>query len=209
MKCHAKVNILVEPLCLKCGSPTPKTVQGCPQCEKHGYAFTSLRSWAAFDEPLRSALHRLKYKRDSSLGDAFAPHLSGFVRQLNWPIDMVVPIPLGKKRRQERGYNQVEALAAPLAQRLEAPHIPAALERTKETRSQVGLSAAERRENMQAAFRANPSLVTGRRVLLMDDVATTGSTLSSAAEALMSAGAFQIYALTVARALPRHGLTHA
>lgn len=207
--CQAKVNLLVEPLCLKCGSPAEKTVQGCRQCENDRYSFVSLRSWAAFDEPLRSALHRLKYKRDVSLGGVFAPHLSGFARQLNWQVDMIVPIPLGKKRKRERGYNQVEALAKPLAIRLEALYVPQALERAKETRTQVGLSAAERRENMQAAFRADPSLVKGRSVLLMDDVATTGSTLSSAADALLSAGAFQIYALTVARALPRHGLTRA
>jgi len=207
--CHAKVNFLIEPLCLKCGLPSAKPSQQCSQCVKDSYSFSALRSWASFDEPLRSALHRLKYKRDRSLGGAFALPLSDFVRALNWEVDMIVPVPLGKGRKKERGYNQVEEIASPLAERLGLQHAPRALTRAKETRTQVGLSALERIENVKGAFQAEPALVKGRAVLLMDDVATTGSTLSAGADALLSAGASQIYALTVARALPHHGLRHA
>jgi predicted amidophosphoribosyltransferase len=85
-------------------------------------------------------------------------------------------------------------------------YAPDALTRTQETRSQVGLSRSQRRENVRDAFRARQDRVHGRTVLLMDDVATTGSTLSSCAKALFDAGARDVLALAVSRALPRHGL---
>jgi predicted amidophosphoribosyltransferase len=85
---------------------------------------------------------------------------------------------------------------------------PRALVRTRETRSQVGLSIAERRENVSGAFLGNPALILRSNVLLLDDVATTGATLSSCSAALMDAGANSVYALTIARALPHHGLNN-
>jgi ComF family protein len=120
-------------------------------------------------------------------------------------VDVVVPIPLGKKRKKERGYNQVAMIAIPLAEKLAIPYLSKALVRARETRSQVGLSAEERVKNVDRAFQARPT-VGGKAVLLIDDVATTGATLSSGAEALYSAGAAEVLAFTVARALPRHGM---
>jgi ComF family protein len=140
------------------------------------------------------------------LGEALSVPLSGFVASLHWPLDVLAPIPLGRKRLQERGYNQVDLIARPLSLALGLEYRPRALKRKRETVSQVGLSAAERRENMQDAFLADPRFVRGKVVLVVDDVATTGSTLSSCAEALHQSGAADVYALTVARALPHHGL---
>jgi ComF family protein len=151
-------------------------------------------------------LHKLKYRRDIGLGDALASQMAGFVQKLEWPIDMIVPVPLGRKRMRERGYNQVGLIARPLALALGLAFVPNALVRRRETQSQVGLSRSERSKNVLGAFRANRELVSLKNILLMDDVATTGSTLSSGAEALLSSGARDVFALTVARALPRHGL---
>jgi len=128
------------------------------------------------------------------------------VRKLNWPIDIVVPIPLSDKRRKERGYNQVALVAMPLADSLKWLYKPQALKRVRETRSQVGLSLEERRVNVTNAYQADAGLVRDKSVLLMDDVATTGATLSAAASALSVAGAKKVYALTLARALPHHSL---
>jgi predicted amidophosphoribosyltransferase len=97
-------------------------------------------------------------------------------------------------------------VAMPLSNRLGLEYRPKALARARETRSQVGLSAAERQENMRSAFLADGQKVTGKIVLLIDDVSTTGATLSSAAEALYASGAQDVYAFTIARALPHHGL---
>jgi len=155
---------------------------------------------------VQGAIHRLKYRRDIGLGEALSNQMSEFVKQLNWPADTLVPIPLGKKRLKERGYNQVASIALPLSLQLGLNYFPNALIRSRETRSQVGLSATERQENVRDAFQADAQKMNGRIVLLMDDVSTTGATISSAAEALYKSGTRDVYAITVARALPHHSL---
>ncbi|MBV6395492.1 MAG: hypothetical protein HFACDABA_01068 [Anaerolineales bacterium] len=141
-----------------------------------------------------------------ALGDALAVHIKRFVDSLGWEFEAIVPVPLGEKRMRERGYNQVALIAKPVSLALDSMYRPAALKRQRDTRSQVGLSAGERRDNVRNAFLADPNFVRGKSVLVMDDVATTGATLTSSAEALLHAGASQVYAITVARALPHHGL---
>lgn len=194
-----------EPVCQTCGLPLKKPGI-CPACEQNPPPYMALRSWVAFEEPIRSALHRLKYRRNIALGDALSHSMSAFVASLGWPVDTVVAVPLGRKRMQERGYNQVALVARPLAALSGWDYRPGALFRARETRSQVGLSAVERQENMRDAFRSDPRFVRGRTVLLMDDVATTGATLTACSRALLAAGAKSVYALTIARALPHHGL---
>ncbi|MFH1523550.1 MAG: ComF family protein [Chloroflexota bacterium] len=159
-----------------------------------------------FEGPVRRALHTLKYRRNVALGDALASHLVEYVRELEWPVDLVVPVPLGRQRMTERGYNQMGLVARPLAAFQGWRYSPQTLTRVRETRSQVGLSAAERKENVADAFYANAVQVSGKNILVMDDVATTGATLASCADALMKSGARTVYALTLARALPHHGL---
>jgi len=150
----------------------------------------------------------MKYRRSvTGLGDVLATQLVEYVRSLSWVLDMVIPVPLGRRRLQERGYNQVGLVARPLAYELELAYAPQALWKARETRSQVGLTISQRRENVSKAYQANPSVVQRKSILLMDDVATTGSTISACTEALLSAGATEVYALTIARALSHHDLT--
>jgi len=155
---------------------------------------------------LRNILRRLKYRRDLSLGDALAAPSSSFVAGLNWKPDPVILIPLSRKRLAERGYNQVGVVARPLSMATGLPCAPRAIVRERETRTRVGLTAAERKDNVRGVFRARGSTTAGRTVQLLDDVATTGATLSSAAEALPQGGASRVVAVTLARALLRHGL---
>jgi ComF family protein len=119
---------------------------------------------------------------------------------------MVTPIPLSSQRYNERGYNQIAIVAFPLSMQLGLAYSSKALIRTKHTRSQVGLSALERKVNVEDAFLSDGKLVSGKSILLMDDVSTTGATISSASVALKKAGASKVFALTLARALPHHGL---
>lgn len=202
--CQQAVHPPQMPLCDVCGLPL-RSPGKCPECMSFPPPFTALRSWLVFEDPIRHALHRLKYRRDLGLGDALAVPMTDYVSSLNWQIDLILPVPLGEKRRRERGYNQVALVAWPLAMRLGWRYMPHALQRKRETVSQVGLSIQERRKNVQNAFVADSRLVTGRCVVVMDDVATTGATLAACAQALRDAGARQVYALTIARALPRHG----
>ena len=148
----------------------------------------------------------MKYRRNLALGEALASQMSEFVRSLQWDTDMLVPIPLGRNRLKERGYNQVALVAEPLAYLVDLKYVPQALRKSRETRSQVGLNVSQRRDNVTNAYQADAVLVIGKSVLLMDDVATTGSTILSSTEALLTAGARDVYAVTIARALPHHSL---
>lgn len=140
------------------------------------------------------------------LGESIAMQMLDFVRALAWPVEILVPVPLGKERLKERGYNQVGLVARPLAYQMAWKYAPHALWKTRETRSQVGLNVSQRRENVQRAYQAEPKTVNERSILLIDDVATTGSTIAACTSALLAARAREVYVLTIARALPHHGL---
>lgn len=203
--CQKKAQVIAGPVCDACGLPRA-SFGLCSRCLQKRPPFKMLRSWVAFEDPVQKALHRLKYRRDIGLGEMLSGQMYEFVKQLGWPIDILIPVPLGKKRQKERGYNQVAMVAMPLSAQMGLNYSPSALSRARETRSQVGLSAGERQENVKDAFWADAKKVSGHTVLLMDDVSTTGATLSSAAEALRSSGAREVYAVTIARALPHHSL---
>jgi len=205
LDCQNKVQVIGGIVCDSCGLPQDEAGL-CARCNEDRPAYKLHRSWAVFEHPVQGALHRLKYRRDIGLGEALSNQITNFVIELNWPVDVLIPIPLGKQRLKERGYNQVAMIAMPLSVQLGLKYLPNALRRARETRSQVGLSAVERQENMRSAFRAVDTKILGRTVLLIDDVSTTGATLSSAAEALYVAGAMEVYAITIARALPHHSL---
>lgn len=205
-QCAAAVRHPTEPLCQYCGVSLEGRELVCADCKQTKPLYHALRSWSIYEGPIRAALHKLKYRRDLGLGEALVPQLAEFLAQMDWPVEMIVPVPLGKKRLAERGYNQVSLIARPLSAVLRIPYAAEALRRAQETRSQVGLSRRERQENVRNAFHAEERRVHGCSVLLMDDIATTGSTLSSCAEALYGAGARDVFAYTVSRAMPRHGL---
>ncbi len=198
-----------DPVCILCGVPLDGEAEMCRDCRMERPRYRVLRSWSVFEGPVRNALHRLKYRRDVALGEALTPQLSKYLADLTWPVNLVVPVPLSRKRLAERGYNQVSLIARPLAMAMRIAYAPDALVRSHETRSQVGLTRVQRQENVRNAFQARENRVNGRSILLMDDVATTGSTLSSCAEALYEAGARDVFAFTVSRAVPRHGLQSA
>lgn len=169
-------------------------------------AYRVMRSWAVFDSPIQNGLHTMKYRRNIGLGEALAAQMADFLRSLQWDLDMIIPVPLGQKRLKERGYNQVALVAQPLAYYVGLAYAPQALWKSRDTRSQVGLNVSQRRENVNNAYQADAEIVKRKSILLMDDVATTGSTISSCTEALISAGARDVYAITIARALAHHSL---
>jgi ComF family protein len=199
-ECLEKIIRIDSQVCPRCGTPR-YGAHLCPICAGRPPAYTALRSWAAYAGSVGEAIRRLKYRRDLALADTLAAQMAPAAGRTGWSTDMVVAIPLGRARQRERGYNQAGLIARPLAQALRLPFAPKALARWCETRSQVGLTQEQRHQNVSGVFRAQGERVRGRSILLIDDVATTGSTLSSAAEALLAAGAAQVYAFTVARAI--------
>lgn len=164
-----------------------------------------MRSWSVYGGSIRSALLSLKYQNNLGLGEALASRLAPFVTAQEWPIELVVPVPLGKKRMDERGYNQVGLVAMPLASLNHWMYKPNAISRIRDSRSQVGLTPIERQENVANAFQGDPRIIDGKIVLLVDDIATTGATVRSCASALLNAGASEVYVLTLARAGYQHG----
>lgn len=198
--CQDRARLIKPPLCPCCGQQQARP-SICPRCQASPPRYKAARAWAVFDGPVRGALHRLKYKGDLALGDTLAcPLIAGFP-ELGWQVDLVVPVSLGVARLAERGYNQAALIAYPFALGLNLPYSSRALAKIRETRSQVDLNVAQRKENVAGAFQAHTGLVKNRTVLVIDDVATSGATLDACAAALLEAGAGQVYGLTFARAV--------
>ncbi len=197
--CIQQVHRMETSICQVCGE-TLQATGICKDCLTTIPAFAQVRSWGYFEGPLREALHRLKYGRDPAMGEALAVHLIQRLEELAWPVNVVIPVPLSKVRLADRGYNQAALLARPLALAGQFAFRPDALIRVKDTRSQVGLTVHERKENVAGAFQADRKVVHGQTVLVVDDVATTAATINACAQALRLGGAARVYGLTLARA---------
>jgi ComF family protein len=152
-------------------------------------------AFAAHDGAVRSALVALKYDHVLGVADPLTAQLAP---RIQWTFDAIIPVPLHFQRLKERGYNQANILAQALSKRTMHPVIDDTLIRSRATQSQVELSASERRTNVVGAFEVVGKVVP--RVLLIDDVCTTGSTLSAASLALKAAGVQTVYAATVSLA---------
>lgn len=168
------------------------------------FAFEQARSFAAHEGTLRALVQRFKYDGFRPLAKPLGRFLSQAAERLSEPsFDLAVPVPLHRKRESQRGFNQAELLALEVAKLRRIPLGVKDCVRVRDTPPQTGLRAAERRKNVAGAFDVpQPKRVRGRRVLLMDDVLTTGATANSCAQALRKAGAKGIWVATVARANP-------
>ena len=179
----------------------------CEACAARPPAFERARSAVRYEAPVDGLVQEFKYRRAAWLGPDFADLLEGAVRaKLDFhEIDVVVPVPLHPNRLRTRGFNQSEILADGLSRRLDRRLDTRALVRTTDTPHQARLTEEERRQNLKEAFAvADPSGVRGRTVLLVDDVMTSGATLSFAARALLDASAARVWCATVARAIRRN-----
>jgi ComF family protein len=205
LKCQGEVRRITGNLCPLCGRETRNSGKICSLCSHDPPEYSALRSYGYFTGPLRNAIHRLKYQRDIGLGAVFGSMLSELIMSLEWQADLVVPVPLSKNRLAQRGYNQAAIIAYPLAMMSKMSYVPQAVVRTRDTRSQVDLNREERKLNVAGAFKARPKYINGKSIMLVDDVATTGSTLAACTRALTQAGAKDVYCLTLARALDYAG----
>lgn len=142
----------------------------------------------------------MKYRPNRKLSALMGDWLTELFSRETWDVNLVVPVPLSEARLLQRGFNQVALISTPLAQNLDLLHDEKALSRDRDTKSQVGLDATARLRNVQGAFRGLPESIHGQSVLLVDDLYTTGATMSACAEALLDAGAEAVYGLTVGRA---------
>jgi ComF family protein len=160
-----------------------------------------VRSWGVYEEPLRTAIHRLKYNSDIGLAEIFSDYMVSDIKKLGWDFDMIVPVPLAKERKKERGYNQAAILARLIALNLKKTFNSVGLKRIRHTVSQTRLSADERRKNVENAFSASSEIIRDNSILLIDDLATTCATLEACTHTLYGAGAKTVYSFTLARTL--------
>jgi len=198
-KCLDAFELIEPPLCPHCGRPRSNG-RLCPVCQHDPLQIDGIRSVAYSDGTLREAIHGFKYSNLRDLAVPLGRLMSDYWEKTPLPAEIIVPVPLHPDRLRERGYNQATLLAKELGKSIGLPISENSLVRVRATRPQVELSAQERKENVRDAFRCSNAELEGKRVLLVDDVCTTGSTLQACSIASRQAGALSVWAFTLARA---------
>lgn len=181
----------------------------CPVCRRLRRPFTRAVAYGSYDDGLRELIHLLKYNgvrpAAAVLGRLLAQAVATLEPEFTQKPALLIPVPLYKAKRRQRGFNQAELIARHALRAFKGKPLELRtdlLARTRDTHSQIGLTSHQRRENLRGAFAvARAEEVTGREVLLVDDVYTTGTTLSECAKVLRRAGAAQVWVATVARTL--------
>ena len=199
--CSHTLPYISSNFCNRCGLQFEKDGTGiCLNCKSSNFNFTLARSSLNFDANVVNAIHKFKYAKYRFLAQPFAHLLHNTLLKQDWKIDIICYVPLFEKREKERGYNQSRELAYNLSKLTGLP-IFDDINRIRDTPTQTHLSRKERKENVKGSFKiTNKSTIKNLNILLIDDVFTTGSTTSEISKELKSAGANNIYVLTIAHA---------
>ena len=197
-RCRRAMAPIAEPVCRGCGQGIAQGTL-CASCRSTPLALEGIRSAYYFEGPLREAIHAFKYKGVRMLGQPLGEMLYDGFSRYQLAADIIVPVPLHPSRQGQRGFNQSLLLAEHLAQQTGLRLAAHELRRTRNTPSQVGLHAQQRRANVHDAFVWSGAPLQGQRALVIDDVCTTGSTIEACAAALSTAGAASVWGLTLAR----------
>ncbi len=205
--CWGQINFIETPLCDRLGTPFAYDlgIAGLlsPEAMAHPPAYARARAVARFEDgPVRQLVHRLKYHDRMELAEPLGAWMARAGHELLAEADLLIPVPLHRRRLMWRQFNQAQALAASVGRACGKTVEPFLLRRVKPTLPQIGLTRAQRADNVQGAFavpdEAKP-FVEGRAIVLVDDVLTTGATINAAARALLRAGAARVDVLVFAR----------
>lgn len=206
-----RIRFIDAPVCDGCGLPfafDPGPGARCGACERAPMAFDRARAACLYDDHVRDLILKLKHGDRTDLSGLFARWISRAAADILRDVDGVLPTPLHPWRLLSRRYNQAAEIARPLARQARLPYLPDALIRRRRTPSQAAKSADARRGNVAGAFAVDPrwvAKVAGRRLLLVDDVLTTGATMEACALALKAAGASRVDVAVIARVPGRDG----
>lgn len=207
----SRIRFLEEPVCNGCGVPYEYDLGAeCAACLSRPRAFARARAACLYDEHSRDLILQFKHADRTELAGLFAAWIGRAGRTLLTEADAVAPVPLHRERLFRRRYNQAAEIARPLARRFDLAYLPDALVRARATDSQGGKSGSGRRRNVAGAFAVRPVLegaIAGRRIVLVDDVLTTGATAEGCARALLKAGASAVDLCVIARVQEAANLT--
>lgn len=193
------MGIIEEPRCKKCGKPIrQKEEEFCYDCEREDLCYEQGRSLWIHKMPVSSSIYAFKYKNRRVYGEVYGREMAKMFRKIIrlWEIDVIVPVPLHRKKQKKRGYNQAEILAKEIGFRVGIPVDTTLIKRKKNTVPQKEFTRKERKKNLKNAFEVTGK-VEGKRVLIIDDIYTTGSTIDSISILLKKAGAEKTYFLTI------------
>ena len=198
-ECRRRLPIIETKRCGKCGKPVEDFEKLCPDCAKGEHLYDRGLGIYMYDETMRRAISELKYKGRREYGEVFGELVCENARSelMYWKPDCLIPIPLHPLRARERGYNQAEVIAHAISEKSGIPTRTDILIRMMETDRMKELSAKDRTNNMIRAFSAAGDCRGLRRVVLIDDIYTTGATIDAASAVLRSAGIDEIYFLAV------------
>jgi ComF family protein len=201
--CRDLFESLPPPVCSRCGAPVRNS---CADCYGRVFYFSSNTSAFIYDDILRDLLHGIKFRGNKTaargLGELWADIYG--VNDFNG-ADYLVPVPLHFEKQRERGFNQAEILAVPLSERFGIPLAVDMLIRTLYTTPQSGLSPRGRVENVSGAFQFNQSCnINNKKILLIDDIYTTGASLNECAKILHENGASEIFCMTLSMRLKKN-----
>jgi ComF family protein len=199
--CEASLPVITA-ACPRCAAPYehPDIHGECGRCQQHPPAFSRSIALYRYQPPVDHFIRELKFRHQLGLARLLGERLAAQVLREPRP-DVIVPVPLHRRRLRERGYNQALEIARPVARELGLPLHRHLLVRRRATAAQAGLSVAARRKNVHGAFALRPgAVVQDLRVALVDDVLTTGSTAQAAAQCLVAAGARRVDVWVIARA---------
>ncbi len=198
--CAPGVQNIGESSCPKCGSVLNEGV--CENCRNLDFDFELARSVYRFEEPLKTMIHNLKYREHTRSAKWLANGMAEYIAQnpIFQKSDYIIAVPLHPVRKRERGFNQSELIARRVA-KLSGIQYVEAVKRGRYTASQTMLHQEQRLKNLKGAFRVNhPGRISGKNILVIDDVFTTGSTLNEISKTLHAAGAARVFGLTACRA---------
>ena len=206
-QCRKTIRLVHPPYCPRCGLPVPSGGgEGhlCGPCLQERWYFEVHRTSGLYEGALKEAIHRFKYGGVFPLVKVFGDLLQPTLQALSqdYPVDVMVPVPLHIRRLRERGFNQALLLVKELSKRTGVTYAERALKKVNDTPVQSALKKKERKKNLRGAFQVkNQEAIQGKAVVLVDDVYTTGATVNECSHALLKAGAERVAVLTVARAL--------
>ena len=198
--CSKEIRLVGRDYCMKCGGPlSSKAMEYCPNCQGNSHIFNQSKAVFRYVGEMKNSLYRFKYANKRCYGKVYARFA---VKQYgNWikskKIDAIIPVPMYEQKKRKRGYNQAEVFARALSEITGIPTYNKIVRREKDTVAMKQLTKAKRKKNLLNAFILTENVVQFRKVLIVDDIYTTGTTIDEVAKVLKAGGVEEVYGMCV------------